>query len=126
MNLLHTFIATYPPKSIITHSTKLRQDYRFNFPSFPSPIRLANISYPETTTSKAIDRPPYLLYNDLKILHMRFANVQDNKSVATVMAIAKAFEGAVKEATELEEGTRKRYKNVIIDVKKDEGKYLDL
>lgn len=111
LSFLHSFIATYPPKTLLTHSIKLRRSHHFNFPSFPSPIRLSSVSYPETSTSStAIDRPPYLLYNDLKLLHLRFANVDDVKSVAAVKAIGKAYEGALKEVKELEEGVRKRYK----------------
>lgn len=101
--LLQKFIATYPPESHHYHATQ-RRHAASSLPHLPTPLKMSSILYPETIFASEIDRPPRILFSDVKILHLRLLNVEDSKGVRTVTGITKMYEGAVARSKEVEEG----------------------
>lgn len=75
-------------------------------------MRLSTIAYPETTSSAPLNRPPFILFDDVRLLHLRLASVEDRKGTATVKAICKAYEGALRTAKEYEQGKAQKKKEV--------------
>jgi hypothetical protein len=56
--------------------------------------------------------PGHLLFDQIKILHLRLANIEDRKGIAVVKGICKAYEGALRTVGEFEEGKRRQPKYV--------------
>ena len=106
--LFQTFITQYPPTALVTQAEYAREAVKL-LPTLPSPMRLASALYPETHAGAA-DRPPYLLFDQVRLLHMRLAEVDNARGVATVKGICKAYEGALAKAREIEEGVSKNQK----------------
>ena len=79
-------------------------------PALPSPLKLASNLYPETQSTAELDRAPHLLYDDLKLLHLRLANVDDARGIAVLKGIVKAYEGALARSQEVEEERPRMYK----------------
>ncbi|KAL8280076.1 hypothetical protein RQP46_007406 [Phenoliferia psychrophenolica] len=115
--LFQSFITQYPPHQLTTRAEYAREAARL-LPTLPSPIRLSSALYPETSTSASAERPPYLLFEQVRLLHQRLAEVENERGVATVMGICKAYEWALKSAKEIEEGVVKMKANQ----KKKEGR----
>ncbi|ORY79312.1 hypothetical protein BCR35DRAFT_304725 [Leucosporidium creatinivorum] len=101
--LLKTFIATYPPTAHHFHAVQ-RRFASSSLPYLPNPLKLSSVLYPETRFSSEDDRPPRILFDDVKILHLRLRNVDDSIGVRTVTGITKMYEGAVARSKEVEEG----------------------
>lgn len=105
--MLQTFIATYPPTNLLAQSQQLRKNRRA-LPAIPSPIVLSDPLYPETTSSSISNgtgngsRPPFILFEDIKLLHMRLANVEDEQSIKTVAGICRAYSTAIRECEDFE------------------------
>ena len=123
--LLQRFIATYPPATHLTYAHTLRSITR-TLPNLPSPIRLSSTSYPETSSSSLShdNRPPYILFEDVKLLHLRLANVEDKVGLGKVMGICKAYSGALRSANEFEENRIRVLKGRFAQARvgaKDEG-----
>lgn len=87
LSLLQLFIARFPPSAAPpTPSPAL--------PTLASPLRLANAMYPETTGTRALR--PHILFEHVRLLHLRLASVEDKKGVAVVKGITMAYEGALR------------------------------
>ncbi|GAA5967274.1 hypothetical protein JCM21900_002994 [Sporobolomyces salmonicolor] len=96
--LLRRFVATYPPSNVARYSPSSSTALS-PAPSHPvfRTVRLSSPLYPETSPSATSSLPPYLLFEDLKLLHLRFANMEDKVGLATVKGVSKAYEGALGE-----------------------------
>lgn len=108
--LFQTFISRYPPHNVIAHAQSFRRA-SLRLPTQPSAVRLSSSLYPETRA--ASDRPPYLLFDQVRLLHLRLAEVENKKGVAAVKGICMAYEGAVRSAKEIEEGVVRKRKNGV-------------
>ena len=120
LSLFQSFITLYPPQSLITRAEYAREAARL-LPSLPSPIRLSSALYPETSPSAMADRPPHLLFEHVRLLHLRLAEVENEKGVATVTGICKAYEGALRTAKEIEEGVSRMKSNQRKKAERREG-----
>ncbi|GAA5875979.1 hypothetical protein JCM1840_006238 [Sporobolomyces johnsonii] len=96
--LLRRFVATYPPSNVARYAPSSSTAVA-PAPSHPTlrTVRLSSPLYPETSPSAASSLPPYLLFEDLKLVHLRFANMEDKVGLATVKGVSKAYEAALGE-----------------------------
>lgn len=111
--LLQTFIALHPPSHLLA-AAKLQRTAIASLPKQPSLVRLSSSAFPETTHSTPPDMPAHLLFDQIKILHLRLANIEDRQGLAVVKGICKAYEGALRTVGEFEEGKRRQPKYVPI------------
>lgn len=79
-----------------------QSDISKTFPRLPSPITLSSPLFPETTAS-SLDLPPAILFDDLQILHLRLANVEDVRGLGVVRGICAAYDGEMRRAKEVRE-----------------------
>ncbi|GAA5879495.1 hypothetical protein JCM16303_003224 [Sporobolomyces ruberrimus] len=70
------------------------------------PLQLSSTLYPETSPSLVSSLPPYLVFDDLKVLHLRFANMEDTSGLAFVKGISKAYEAGLAHFRRWEAQTR--------------------
>lgn len=110
VDVLRRFVATYPPSLLVAQATAQAQEVAA-LPVQPSPIQLASAAYPETTMSSANDRPPHLLFDDLKLLHLRLVNVEDVEGLKAFRGVCNAYSGQLRIARDIEQGRRPLHAN---------------
>ena len=59
------------------------------------PLQLSSSLYPETSPSLVSSLPPYLIFQDLKLLHLRFVELEDKKGLGYVKGISKGYEAGL-------------------------------
>lgn len=101
--MLRHFVALYPPSALLTHAQTAREKARA-LPQHPSPAFIAAGAYPETQRSSYIERPPYLLFDNLRLLHLRLNNVEDYEGLKALTGICRAYEGLLARAKDVEAG----------------------
>ncbi|SCV67624.1 BQ2448_5235 [Microbotryum intermedium] len=120
LDLLQRFISTYPPLALVA-SARSRAHKRLTLPLPPSKIQLSSLQFPETThPSTRDDLPPHLLAEDVKLLFLRFRNVEDADGIKKVQGVVKAYKEAWVEARRIEEDRPKKPKKEV--GKKEKGK----
>ncbi|GAA5912491.1 uncharacterized protein JCM6883_005919 [Sporobolomyces salmoneus] len=95
LNVLRRFVELYPASNVA--------NYRPTLPPVPQPdksitrvpLQLSSSLYPETAPSLSSSLPPYLTFDDLKVLHLRFANMEDKPGLAFVKGVSKAYEAGI-------------------------------
>ncbi|GJN87559.1 hypothetical protein Rhopal_000513-T1 [Rhodotorula paludigena] len=118
--VLQRFHATYPSSALRSLSDKaaplspitplLDRPAVVSYPSVP--IRISSPLYPETAPSRDASRPPYLLFDDLKILHKRLADVEDRERLEVLHRVCGEYFEALKTARKREirdEGKRREF-----------------
>ncbi|GAA5911182.1 hypothetical protein JCM6882_006600 [Rhodosporidiobolus microsporus] len=74
------------------------------------PIKLSSPLYPETAPSLDALRPPFLTFDDLKLLHLRLANMENREGIDFVTWVARRYEKAVRTARRREAKREERRK----------------
>ncbi|BGP14722.1 hypothetical protein JCM10213_002748 [Rhodosporidiobolus nylandii] len=103
LSVLKRFVSLYPPHALSKGVVLPRlPPAPLPAPSHPSalpplPIKLASPLYPETAPPLDSLRPPFLLFEDLQLLHLRLANMEDEEGLAFVKWVGKAYEAALRE-----------------------------
>ncbi|GAA5931965.1 uncharacterized protein JCM15063_001087 [Sporobolomyces koalae] len=95
LRILRRFVELYPAAKVA--------NYRPSNANVPLPdktvtrvsLQLSSSLYPETAPSFASSVPPYLTFEDLKVLHLRFANMENKKGLAHVKGISRAYEAGL-------------------------------
>ncbi|KAI5481582.1 pentatricopeptide repeat protein [Pseudohyphozyma bogoriensis] len=115
--LLQKFIARYPPSHLVTHATALK-DASNLLPAAPTSIRLSSPLFPETTAAHS-SRPPFITWDQLKVLHLRLANVEDVAGLKVLKGITQSYEGNLAKAKAIEAGDvaklRKEKAHALVD-----------
>ncbi|SGY16339.1 BQ5605_C012g06849 [Microbotryum silenes-dioicae] len=103
LDLLQRFISTYPPLALVA-SARSRAHQRHSLPPNPNKIQLSSLQFPETThPATRHDLPPHLLAEDVKLLYLRFRNVEDMEGLKKIQGVVKAYKEARQEAKRIEE-----------------------
>ncbi|GAA5949162.1 hypothetical protein JCM3765_003311 [Sporobolomyces pararoseus] len=95
LKVLRRFVELYPAAEVA--------NYRPSLPVVPQPdktitrvpLQLSSTLYPETAPSLSSSLPPHLTFDDLKVLHLRFANMEDKAGLAFIKGISKAYEAGL-------------------------------
>ncbi|KAK4051815.1 hypothetical protein OIV83_002520 [Microbotryomycetes sp. JL201] len=103
--LLQRFYEQYPPGDIIKQAHMQSVQAR-SLPRQPSLVRMSSSLYPETIVGSkgrlfGQDHVPYLLFEQVKVLHLRLANIEDEQGVKLVAQVCGDYAKAVKVADKI-------------------------
>ncbi|GAA6034380.1 hypothetical protein JCM8097_002696 [Rhodosporidiobolus ruineniae] len=110
LKVLDRFVELYPPSLLATPVPVPRPPPASPAappalpagPLPPRPIRISSPLYPETAPPLDALRPPYLLFEDLRLLHHRLAEMENKKGMRRVAGVVNAYRGALRTARKKE------------------------
>ncbi|KAM0788422.1 hypothetical protein ACM66B_001558 [Microbotryomycetes sp. NB124-2] len=107
--LLQRFYEAHSPAKIVQHAHDEIVQARTALPRQPSLVRLSSPLYPETTmgSKSRLVRDqvhvPFILFEHVKVLHLRLANIEDEEGVKLVAKVCGDYAKAVKMAKSIRE-----------------------
>jgi hypothetical protein len=107
LKVLRRFVELYPASNVANYRPSLSPIPLPDKSITRVPLQLSSTLYPETAPSLASSLPPYLTFDDLKVLHLRFANMEDKAGLAYVKGVSKAYEAGVAHFKNWESKARK-------------------
>ncbi|GAA6022192.1 hypothetical protein JCM11491_002427 [Sporobolomyces phaffii] len=95
LKVLRQFVQLYPAADVANFRPSLTPIAQPDKAITRVPLQLSSSLYPETAPSLASSLPPHLVFNDLKVLHLRCANIENLAGLAYVKGVSKAYEAGL-------------------------------
>ncbi|GAA6058809.1 hypothetical protein JCM10212_001925 [Sporobolomyces blumeae] len=95
LNALRRFVELYPASNVANFRPTLPALSPPDKSVTRVPLQLASSLYPETAPSLSTLLPPYLTFDDLKLLHLRLVPLEHKKGLAYVKGVSMAYEAGI-------------------------------